>query len=599
MKHRKLFMHVYIPHMAVLLMTLLVAGSWALRGARREHYTQTRHSLRAAALMLTETLARLPDPRADPDSVDALCKAKGEATGYRFTVVRNSGRVVGDSHEDPLAMGDHSGRPEIRMLIGEPADAVGWSERRSETVRMNMVYVAVPWQGDAERIGFVRAARPMGDVDLAIARQRIRIAGVGLWLAALGALVSAWIAGRLSEPLQRMRQQVQAYSIGRSGLHLPSSPILEIHTLTEAMNRMASHLDESVQTIVRQRDEQNALFSCMTEAVIAVDDQSRILSMNPAAHTLFRPGHGSDADEVVGRPLPEVVRNADVQRLLRKALDRPDPIEEDFDIPDSHRSLQAHGTALTDGHGHRTGAVLVIKDITRLRRLEAMRSAFVANVSHELKTPVTSIKGFAETLLDGAHEAPQERLRFLAIIDRQADRLKSILEDLLALSSLEHDAEKGAIPFYSARLAPLLDHAIQVWHSAAEKKGMTFSVACDADLKAVVNAPLLEQAVVNLIGNAVKYGLERTEISVSAERIGTAVQVRVADQGPGIARQHLSRLFERFYRVDKGRSRSMGGTGLGLAIVKRVALAHGGNVAVESRIGEGSIFTLTLPDRPA
>ena len=595
MKRHKLFIHIYIPHMIVLLLTLFAAGSWALRGARQEHYTQTRHSLRATAHMLTETLARLPDPLADPHTLDALCKAKGKATGYRFTVVLNSGRVVGDSHEDPRTMDDHSGRPEIRLLIGEPADAVGWSERRSDTVRMNMMYVAVPWQGETERMGFVRAARAMGDVDLAVARQRVRIVGVGLWLAALGALVSALIAGRLSEPLDRMRQQVQAYAVGRSGLHLPSSPILEIHTLTEAMNSMAGHLNERIQTIVRQRDEQNALFSCMTEAVIAVDDQGLILSMNPAAMHLFRP----DLDAVAGRPLQEVVRNADVQRLWRKTLDSPDPVEEDFVIPDSDRFLQAHGTALTDGHGHRIGAVLVMNDITRMRRLETMRRDFVANVSHELKTPVTSIKGFAETLLDGAAEQPEERLRFLKIIDKQADRLKAILEDLLALSSLEHDAENGSLPFQKTRLAPLLEQVAKACQEAAAKKDMTIALSCHADLKAVVNAPLLEQAVVNLVGNAIKYGLERTEISVSAERTDAATVIRVADQGPGIARQHLSRIFERFYRVDKGRSRSMGGTGLGLAIVKRVAIAHGGRVDVESQVGQGSVFTIAMPDRPA
>ncbi len=594
MKRRKLFLHIYVPFMAVLLLTLAASGGWALRGAREEHYAQTRHSLRAVARMLAETLSGMPEVEGVAQA-DALCKSKGQAAGYRFTIVLSSGKVVGDSHEQPAAMDDHSGRPEIRQLIGQPADAYGWSERRSGTLRVNMMYVGVPWMADGERIGFVRAARAMDDVDLTVARQRTRLIGAALWLAALAAAAGAFVANRIGEPLAIMRQRVQAYAAGHGALHLPPSPIEEIHTLSEAMNGMAGHLSERIRTIVRQRDEQNALFACMTEAVIAVDDQGGILTLNPAAAALF----GVAAETAVGRPIQEVVRNADVQRLWRAAMTGAGLVEDEFTLPDSDRCLQAHGTALKDGHDHRIGAVIVMNDITRMRRLETMRRDFVANVSHELKTPVTSIKGFAETLLDGAAENPDERARFLGIIAKQADRLKSILEDLLALSSLEHDTESGAVALQPVRLAPLLDNAVKAWQAAAAEKGMAIELVCDADLKARANAALLEQAVVNLVGNAVKYGLEKTTVTVSAKREGADTVVRVADQGPGIAKQHLTRIFERFYRVDKGRSRAMGGTGLGLAIVKRVAIAHGGRVEADSHVGEGSVFSLILPERPA
>ena len=592
MKRRGLFTHIYFPYLAVILVTLAVSGGWSLHGAREEHYVQTRHNLEAAARMMVEILARLPDPLAGAEA-DALCKVHEKAAGYRFTVVLSSGKVIGDSLEDPKVMDNHSGRPEIRQLFGEPPDAVGWSERRSGTVRVNMMYVAVPWVMAGERMGFVRAARAMSDVDLAVTRQRTRIIAVGLSLAVLGAIVSALIARHLSEPLDRMSQGVKAYAAGNAGLHLPSSPVREIHALAEAMNAMASHLNERFQTIVRQRDEQNALLACMTEAVIAVDDQGRVLSMNPAALDIFQVEDAA----VAGRPILEAVRNADLQRLWREALDRPGPFEDEFTIPDSDRCLQAHGTALKDAEGGRIGAVIVMNDITRLRRLETMRRDFVANVSHELKTPVTSIQGFAETLLEGAAEQPEERERFLKIIAKQADRLKSIIEDLMALSSLEHDADSGAIVFHPTRVRPLLECAVKAWQDAAAEKSMTLDVSCDAELKAVVNAPLLEQAMINLVGNAVKHGLERTAVSVAAERVGSETVLSVADQGPGIARQHLPRLFERFYRVDRGRSRSMGGTGLGLAIVKRVAIAHGGRVEVDSHVGKGSVFKIMLPHR--
>jgi len=592
-KRRRLFTQIYVPHVAVLLLALLMAGGWALREARREQYEQTRRSPQAAAAMLADTLGTAFAAQSG-DATQRLCQRLGSVTGYRFTVILDNGQVLGDSLEDPRKMDNHAARPEILQLIAPRSEDSGWAVRVSSTVRLNMMYVAVPWEGTDGRIGFVRAARALDDIDRAVAGQRARILGAGLWLALLGAFVSVLIARRVSRPLVAMRQRVEAFTVGEDELHLPSSSVREIDALTETMNVMAIHLNERIQTIVRQRDEQNALFSCMTEAVVAVDDQGCILSMNRAAIRLFRPGR----DEVVGRPIQEVVRNADLQRLWRHTLKSAEPVEEEVAIPDTDRCLQAHGAVLTDGHGHRIGAVLVMNDITRLRRLETMRRDFVANVSHELKTPVTSIKGFAETLLDGAAEQPEDRMRFLAIIDKQADRLKSILEDLLALSSLEHDAENGAVVFHCARIAPLLEHAAQAWAAEAAAKEMTCETSCDAELRAVVNAPLLEQALVNLVGNAVKYGLPRTVVSVSAASGDGGIVLRVADQGPGIARHHLPRLFERFYRVDKGRSRTMGGTGLGLAIVKRVAIAHGGRAEVESQIGQGSVFRLHLPEKP-
>jgi two-component system phosphate regulon sensor histidine kinase PhoR len=233
-----------------------------------------------------------------------------------------------------------------------------------------------------------------------------------------------------------------------------------------------------------------------------------------------------------------------------------------------------------------------------LKKLEKVRRDFVANVSHELRTPVTSIKGFVETLLDGAMNNPDELPRFLKIVAAQTDRLNAIIEDLLTLSRIEQEEEKSEIPLVRASVSGVLETAIEVCRQKAGEKNISLEMTCDADLTADMNAPLLEQAVINLIDNAIKYSTPDQAIQLSAERSEGELVIRVRDEGCGIGREHLSRIFERFYRVDKARSRRLGGTGLGLAIVKHIAQAHGGRATVESILGKGSTFSIHLPILP-
>ncbi len=275
------------------------------------------------------------------------------------------------------------------------------------------------------------------------------------------------------------------------------------------------------------------------------------------------------------------------------------PVETDLTafVGGEERFLQANGSLLHTEDGAVAGAVVVVNDVTRLRRLEAVRSDFVANVSHELKTPVTSIKGFAETLADGAIDDPDAGRRFLRIIAGQADRLNAIIEDLLALSSLERGAEGREVALQEARLADVLAVAAEVCAAKADAKRIAVTVDCPDELYAEINPPLLEQAVVNLLDNAIKYSPEDTGVAVSADQTERETVITVGDQGVGISREHLPRLFERFYRVDKARSRDLGGTGLGLSIVKHIAQVHGGSVSVDSLVGRGSTFRIHLPRR--
>jgi len=327
----------------------------------------------------------------------------------------------------------------------------------------------------------------------------------------------------------------------------------------------------------------------MAEGVLAVDSDERIININKTAAAFFK----VDPEAVVKRILHEVIRIASLQQLVGRIFTEQHTIETPLVLPDkSPRYLQATGSILHDVDGKAIGAVVVLNDITRLRELENIRRDFVANVSHELRTPVTSIQGFVETLQDGAVENHEDARRFLDIIARHADRLNAIIEDLLSLSRIEQAPETA---FFSENIFDTIKNALQVCEASARAKNITLQIENDRQVIFKFNPTLVEQALVNLLDNAIKYSQEDDVVIIKVESNTTELRLSVEDHGIGIPEEHQTRIFERFYRVDKSRSRQLGGTGLGLAIVKHIAIAHGGRVSVISRPGEGSFFTLHFP----
>jgi two-component system phosphate regulon sensor histidine kinase PhoR len=395
--------------------------------------------------------------------------------------------------------------------------------------------------------------------------------------------------------MREMREGAERFAAGDFSRKLLVPTTVEFAAVAEAMNRMAADLDDKLRTLTRERNEREAVLESMVEGVLAVDPEGRVIAINTAAARLL----DVSAPDVVGMSIEAVVRNPELQHAVVSVLTGEQPVETDLTafVGGEDRYLQANGSLLHTEDGAVAGAVVVVNDVTRLRRLEAVRSDFVANVSHELKTPVTSIKGFAETLSDGAIDDPEAGRRFLRIIAGQADRLNSIIEDLLALSSLERGIEGREVALQEARLADVLAVATEVCAAKADARRIAVTVDCPDELYAEISPPLLEQAVVNLLDNAIKYSPEDTTVAVSAAQSERETVIMVADQGVGISREHLPRLFERFYRVDKARSRDLGGTGLGLSIVKHIAQVHGGTVSVDSVVGRGSTFRIRLPRR--
>ena len=390
--------------------------------------------------------------------------------------------------------------------------------------------------------------------------------------------------------LREIRRGADLFSRGELSRRLSVVEPKEFHDLAHTLNRVGVELKDRIEIAERQRNELNVILSAMREGVMVLDRDHRIVRMNEAAERLL----GMSRATSIGKMAYELVRNVALQRLLDQAIAEQRDIEGEVTLFDpSERSIQVYARVLSDGVSLK-GILVVLNDLTHLHRLENVRREFVANVSHELRTPITSIKGFVETLQDGAIDNPAEARRFLEIIGRQVDRLSSIFDDLLSLSSIEQQEGTGEFAFERVKIQELVDSTLQSFEKRGKEKNISFVrdiVAGDF----MINRNLMEQALGNLIDNALKLSPENSQIIIRASRVDADIVLAVEDSGPGIEAEHLTRIFERFYRVDKGRSRKVGGTGLGLSIVKHIAQVHSGSVDVKSVVGEGTTFFIRIP----
>jgi len=588
---RRLIWQLYPSYLLITLLSLLAVTTYGSRSLRRFFIDNTINDLEARAILIRPEIKRLLLLEDEREDVDSAVKRLGTEADTRITVIMPDGRVIGDSQHDTADMDNHRTRPEVIDVL---EGGMGSSSRYSVTLQLKMMYVAVPILHEDRIIGVLRTSTPLTVIDSTLNMIYRRIAFGGLIITLFAAWIS-WInSRRITKPLVQLRKHAERIAAGDFTGRVNMGGTEEMVSLADGMNQMANQLEERIQTILRQRKEQKAVFSSISEGVLAVDENGLLISINKAAARLF----GVERKLVRGRTLKEVITNEYIRQFVGRALSTRGELEDEIIFEnegEEERFLQVHGRPLVDELSKSMGAVIVLNDVTRIRKLEQARSDFVANVSHELRTPITSIKGFVETLRDGALDDPQDARRFVDIIDRQANRLDAIIEDLLSLARIEREAETSEIELNLEPLAEVISGAITAVTPQAQAKNITIETHCDAELKAWINSPIFEQAIINLVDNAIKYSGENTLVRVSGSVEGEDVLVSVEDHGIGIAPEHLDRLFERFYRVDKGRSRAVGGTGLGLAIVKHIVLAHGGNITVESTQDEGSIFTIFLP----
>jgi len=517
------------------------------------------------------------------------------ATGARVTLVAPDGRVLAESERgvaELAGLENHAGRPEVRAAL---AGEVGRDLRRSATTDAPLLYVAVPVREDARVLGVLRLALPLSAVTASYEtlHQVMLAGGAVALLVALG--IGIFVAGRVTQPVVEMQSIARQMSEGSFLVRAPTRSTDEIGTLGRSLNVMAGRLREKIQDLEQEQAKITAMLDAMVEGVIAVDAHEHVLLMNERARAMF--GLGSARGE--GKPFLEVIRNADLHEIFRavhagggEALRR----EIAMTSP-AHRVLGVNAVRLAPLGGE-PGVVMVLHDLTALRQLERVRTEFVANVSHELRTPLTAIQGYLETLLSGALEEPENARRFLEIVLRHSERLGRLLNDLTDLSNIE--LGKVTLRKEAVRLDELVASVVAIIGPRAARSRVTVTAHTPADLPGVVaDRDRLVQILINLVDNAVKYTPEGGAVTVTARATGDeALEVAVADTGVGIPAADLPRITERFYRVDKARSRALGGTGLGLAIVKHLVLAHGGELRIESPHQQGTTVRFTLPIHP-
>jgi two-component system, OmpR family, phosphate regulon sensor histidine kinase PhoR len=589
-KPKKLIWHLYPSYLLLILLTLTATGWFVSHSMRSFYLTQIRQDLLNQAYLLRDLFVPLLDPLRQQE-LDRRCKEVGGRVLTRFTVILPNGKVVGDSEALPARMENHGNRPEVRQAL---KGGVGSAIRFSGTLRQRMMYVAMPVQYQTAIRGVIRISIPTEAIDKQLRVLQIRLALGGVVIAVLASLVCLVISRRITRPIEAMRQGAARYAQGDLSHRLHPPETLELAGLAAAMNQMAHDLEGRIQAVVRQRNESQAVLSSMVEGVIALNPEERIMSVNEAAARLLN----RSEDFLRGRSIQEVMRSRDLHHMVHTTLSKGANTEGDISLyQNGDQIFNMRCTSLRDADGISIGALLVINDVTQLRRLENMRRDFAANVSHEIKTPLTAIQGFVETLHQGAVEDPAEADRFLGIIEKHVRRLTTIIDDLMHLSRLEQDQESRHLTMESGPVADVIHTAVGLCRGKADEKRISVEVACEEGLTAEMDAELMEQAVVNLLDNAIKYSPAGSRIDVEARGERQEIRIDVRDRGMGISSLHLPRLFERFYRVDKARSRNMGGTGLGLAIVKHIIQAHGGQVTVKSTQQRGSTFTLHLPAR--
>ncbi len=586
---KRLFWQLYPSYLIITLVSLFAVTWYAVASFRHFYFSEMAARLEQRVRLVQHDLLFGGTPlQSSREWGGSLLHGEEETlTRLGMTLVLPSGDVIG---RDEAETGGNvfAQLPEVVQAL---AGRVGIARRYNYPQQADTMFVAVPLELGGKPVAALRASLSLGDAEQAFDQIRVRIVLGGLAIAVLVVFVSYFVARRITLPLEQIRGGAECFAQGDLTTRLPRYRFEEINGLAETMNQMAAQLDDRIRAVMHQRNELEAVLSSMVEAVLAVDNEERVISMNNAAGVLFE----TDPLAVQGQSIQEAVRNPNLQAFITRTLSSRQPMEDDIIVRrDTERILQGHGTVLRDSDGSRMGAVIVLNDVTQLRHLETIRKDFVANVSHEIRTPITAIKGFVETLREGAMGDPDDAERFLTIIQKHIDRLNILIEDLLNLSRIEQDKENAQIELSTSSIRDVLANALQVCQAHAETKGMKVELSCPEDLNAEINRQLLEQAVVNLLDNAIKYSEDGTPIFLSASPSEDGVVIRVQDLGRGIEKQHLPRLFERFYRVDKARSRRFGGTGLGLAIVKHIVQAHGGKVSVQSTVGKGSTFEIRL-----
>lgn len=551
----------------------------------------TEERLFTTANLLCEVL-KTPIAEGKREEIKSLVPELGKKIGVRITIIARDGVVIGDSEHDPATMENHAERPEVIEAVSK---GVGKSKRYSITIKKDLFYVAVPLKdkrGEAEAI--VRTALPLGFIEKAFSSIKSKIIYIGLILTLFAFLLSLVSSRAITKPLDKIIAASEEIAKGNFNVNIPVADKRgEIGKVNQALGRMAEKLDELFKEVSLEKSQLEAVLSAMSEGVIVVGSDGKVILINRALKDMF-----GIKDVSFGKPYWEVLRNSEITELVEYTLKSRKSEKKEISLfYPVEKYYLASGIPLNSSE---SGAIVVMFDITEFKRLEKIKADFVANVSHELRTPLTAIKGYVETIEAEAYENTDERDHFLNIIKRHTDRLINIVSDLLVLSEIERKEisweEEPKTVLEEINFKEIVSSSLEAIKSKIEEKSLRVSLNIKEGLPPYGgDGFLLEQMFINLIDNAAKYTPEGGAIEIGISKLDSQFIIEVSDTGIGIPKEHLPRIFERFYRVDKTRSRKLGGTGLGLSIVKHIVIMHGGKIEVQSEVGRGSRFIITLP----
>jgi two-component system phosphate regulon sensor histidine kinase PhoR len=574
---KSFFSRYFTTHLLILLLSLAAVSLFSIISMREFLFSDNQERqlefTRTVASMIT--MAQLSHGM-ESDYINNIDR---EGT-FRITLIKPDGKVIADTDADWRLLDNHRNRPEVLQALNY---GQGQSRRLSKTLRESLLYTAV--YNKQEDI-IVRVSMVVGNIDRMVAILAFRV----VFLTLLVLLLALFISFRQTRSINRMLTSIVAvvtdYARGDFRQNLYLGGFKEAIEVGDAVNSMGRQLQEKLETITIQKNKSEAILKNMVEPVLYLDNNLMINDINRAALEMT----GCSLSQCLGRNILQIIRNIELCRLVEDCLEKNTPMAKVISVGTRHFMVQT--TTIEKGDEGEKGVLLVMSDVTEIKQMEIMRKDFVSNVSHELRTPVTSIIGFVETLRSMKEERSEQQEKFLKIIQSQSYRLGEIINDLLSLASLEED--KTTLNKESVKVYDIVTEAESVCRIKAEERNISFNHDFDRNLHIKCHRNLTEQALVNYLDNAIKYGPENSIVTIRAEKEGDYMVLSVLDRGKGIRPEQQERLFERFYRVDKARSREVGGTGLGLSIVKHIAIKHGGKAGVESSPERGSRFYIAL-----
>ena len=602
MAKRRIFSYVFPAQLATILCSIALVSLLCAKIVKDSYLNLAEDKLKSLAVGVAPLIS--PNWRNIGGCAKLAAKlAKiGVTANARITVIRDDGVVVFESTRPARTMENHSNRPEIRTAL---RGAPGQSVRFSATLGKETMYYAIPIKSANGDISLVlRTSTTLRSLETGLTRYYASLALVAVVVAAMAIAAAYLISREITSPLKEIESTAAKVARGEFKAKPMEFDILEIDALAASITRMSGTLARRITQITERKDELNLILQCLDEGVVAVDNNGNVIMINHAVIKILGirlPDKLSLEDVVAAHTAFDTLVNIpELRAFAAEVADGRTGGRGRIDIQDNQaKILEVHGAPLMTRHGKTIGVLIVIADITNVAKLENMRREFAANVSHELKTPLTAIRGAAETLADGALDDKKNAGRFLEIILKHCERLTELINDTLSLAKVERAAEKHFIVKQPVSLNELLRNTAEICRGKAQDNGVEILISVAENAIIYGDKMMIEQALVNLLDNAVKYGAAGGVVNVSATKTDDgAVEITVTDKGPGILPEHIPRLFERFYRVDKGRGRQDGGTGLGLAIVKHIVQAHDGEVFVESVPGLSTAFTIRLAGPP-